>query len=112
MDVLARCSISELSTRHLAFADDLSLYQQRGWGGVNVWLHKLEDPPFATGYMPEAILSDETLDAARSAIDARRLAVPAVVVSGGFTLPGCGANALTMRCRPSPPRRRWVRQRS
>jgi sugar phosphate isomerase/epimerase len=88
MDVLARCSVSELSTRHLAFADDLSLYQQRGWGGVNVWLHKLEDPPFATGYMPEAIVSGETLGAARSAIDARGLAVPAVVVSGGFTLPG------------------------
>jgi sugar phosphate isomerase/epimerase len=86
-DPLARCSISELTTKAWSFEEDVAGYSAAGWGAIGVWLPKLEVPPFAGGYLPSARLDDAIVQRAARAVRGAGLRVSHLVGSGLWTLP-------------------------
>ena len=86
-DPLARCSISELTTKDWALEEDVAAYAAGGWGAIGVWLPKLEDPPFGGGYLPSARLDDATVQRAVRTVRDAGLRTSHVVGSGLWTLP-------------------------
>lgn len=85
--LMRRCAMSEVTTYNWSFEEDVEGYARAGWGGIGVWLHKLEQGPFVYERVPTAHLDVAVVEAAAEKIRDAGLGVASVICAGGFTEP-------------------------
>lgn len=86
-ELMARCAMSEVTTHDWTFKEDVTGYARDGWGGIGVWLHKLEPGPFIYEQMPSVVLDASVIEAAATEIREAGLGIASLIATGLFTEP-------------------------
>ncbi len=76
-----------MTTARWSLAEDAAAYSEAGVEAIGVWLHKLERQTMDSFWFPEAELSPEIVDDARSRIVTAGLRVSHVILAGPLTEP-------------------------